>query len=167
MSSHAIYSLLGNIAVMFATIEHRLLNLLEYLLTNDDDNCCLVRPYVLDDLPLSKRIEKIRTVAQLRLWDHSLIMKELNKVLNDVDDLRAQRNLFIHGDWFKEDLTENATSVTVLNYRPRLDKKTGAWTNIEPVRVSDTKLKTMLNKVDAAFRELTCVDNKIREVELR
>ena len=165
MSSHAIYGLLGQISVTFATVEHRLINLLEYLLTKD--NCSLVKPYILDDLSLSRCIQKIQAVSKLRLWDQTVLLDELLAVISAIDNLRIQRNLFIHGDWFTEDLTEYATSVTVLDYKPRLDKETGVWQYLESVRASDTKLKTMLNEIDNAFHELNTVYNKICKVELR
>jgi hypothetical protein len=85
MSSQTIYHLLGEIAITFASIEYRLVNLLEYLLT--DDNCSLVRPYILDDLSLSRRIQKIRDVAELRLWDHKPVFTKLKNILSDIDGL--------------------------------------------------------------------------------
>lgn len=166
MSSQTICHLLGNIAITFASIEHRLVDLLGYLLT--EDKCLLVQPYVLDDLPLSHLIQKIRAVAELRLCDHKQVFHQLKGVLNDIDGLRVQRNLFIHGDWFTEDLTDYATSVTVLDYRrPRLDKKSGLWKYMETVRVTPTKLGSLLDKVNAALNKLTSVNAEIYKVKLR
>ena len=165
MSIETIYNLLGQVSVTFATIEHSLVTLLEYLLT--DDNCSLVRPYVLDTIPLARRIQMIRKVAELRLSDHSAISEQLRQVLKGITDLRIQRNLFIHGSWSTDQMTEHATSVTVLGYRPRLDRVSGVWQYLEPVTVTDSKLKAILRKAKQALQQLSAVDKRIRELELR
>ena len=126
MSDKTIYHLLGQISVTFATLEHWLVNLLGFLLTQDD--CSLVRPYLLDKMPLSQLIRKIRTVAELRLSEHKQTLDELKSILTGIDRLRNDRNIFIHGDWLTEDLTDNSESVTVHDYKPHLDKTTGVWT---------------------------------------
>ena len=165
MSAKTIYHLLGQISVTFATIEHRLVNLLEFLLT--DDNCSLVRPYILDKMPLAQRIQKIQTVAKLRLSEHEATLKELKTILTGIDNLRNERNIFIHGDWFTEDLTDNSESVTVLDYKPCLDKTTGVWTYLNSVRPSRTKLNNLLQKAGKFLEQLTEIDDQIRKLELR
>ena len=165
MSSQIIYALLGRISVTFATIEHRLLDLLDYLLA--PGNCNLVKPYILDDLSLSRSIQKTRDVAKLRLWNHKPLFQELNTVLKEMDNLRVQRNFFIHGDWFQEGLTEDAKSVKVYDYRPRLDKKTGSWEYLESRQISDVELQEIYKKVDRTYHDIMAVSEKIRNVKLR
>lgn len=165
MSNKDICSLLGEISIYFATIEHRLIDNLAYLLTKSDTT--LVSPYVLDRTPLSKIIKKIQSVAELRLWEYPELFKELKAVLNTINALRPQRNFFIHGDWFTEELKENPKYVTVLDYKPKLDKDTGVWEYMNVKKVHQEELEEMLAKVKGAYEQLIMVFVKIRSVKLR
>ena len=165
MSNETIYHLLGEISVTFASLEHRLVNVLEYLLTDGEDT--LIRPYILDDIPFSRCIQQTRAVAKLRLWEYKSILEKLNKVLNNVDDFRVQRNIFIHGDWLTQELTNEAESVTVFDYRPRLDEKSGVWEYLKSIPVTRSELQTLLHKTIDALKELTSIDTEIRKLKLR
>ena len=158
-------SLLGEVSIYFATIEHRLIDHLAYLLTKSDET--LVSPYVLDRLPISQLITKTQSVAELRLSECPKLFEELKEVLNIIEDLRQQRNLFIHGDWFTEELKENSKYVTVLDYKPKLDKKTGVWEYMHQKRVTHKELEEMLAKVKGAYEQLITVCNKIWEGEVK
>ena len=163
MSNHTIYHMLGQIAVTFASIEHRITELLEYLLVED---CSLVKPYVLDRLSLNQCVQKTRAVAKLRLWGKDKTRSELKAVLDAIDAVRKERNWFIHGDWFSENLTDYSSSVTVLNYKPRLQPN-GVWEYLEQNRVTKLKLKNLLAKTSSALDDLNTVHNKIRKLKLR
>jgi hypothetical protein len=165
MSNKNICSLLGEISICFATIEHRLIDHLAYLLTKSD--ITLVSPYVLDRLPISQLIKQTQSVAELRLSECSELFDELKAVLKIIEDLRQQRNLFIHGDWFTEELKEDSKYVTVLDYKPKLDKNTKVWKYMNVKKVSHEELKEMLDKVKGAFEQLVQVCNKIWKVKLR
>jgi len=165
MSRQEIYSLLGEISVTFATIEHRLLNLLEYLL--EGDNQSLARPYILDDLPISRCIEKIRSVGKLRLWDQEALHEELKTAINSIDSLRVKRNIFIHGLWSKDELKEQSTSVNIVNFKPRVDKETGVWEYLESVRITNVQLQEMLSEVNSALSSFMDVYGKIIDATIR
>ena len=165
MSNKDICSLLGEISIYFATIEHRLIDHLAYLLTKSD--ITLVSPYVLDRLPISQLIKQTQSVAELRLSECSELFDELKAVLKIIEDLRQQRNLFIHGDWFTEELKEDSKYVTVLDYKPKLDNDTKVWKYMNVKKVSHEELKEMLDKVKGAYEQLVQVCNKIWEVKLR
>ena len=165
MSRETIYHLLGKISITFASFEHGLVNLLEYLLTKGKDT--LVGPYILYDLPFARIIQQTRSIAKLRLWEHKSTFSELKKVLDDIDKLRCQRNLFIHGYWFIKDLSDNADSVTVYDFKPMLDKKSGGWQNLKTERVSRITLKKILQKITATLENLTAIDADIRKLKLR
>lgn len=165
MSSKTFFHLLGKISVTFASIEHRLVSLLEHLLVENDTT--LIRPYMLDELSLSRCIQKLFPVAELRLWDHKAVYIELKEILKAINNLRIQRNLFIHGDWFTEDIDDYTSSVTVIDYRPELDRTSGVWNYLKSVRVTREKLQDVLQKSSSALESLTLVDKKIRGLELR
>lgn len=165
MSSETIYHLLGKISITFASFEHGLVDLLEYLLTKGKDT--LVGPYILKDIPLWRKIKETRSVAELRLWEHKSTFSELKKVLDDFDKLRGRRNLFIHGYWYIREPSDNADSVTVHDFKPMLDKKSGLWQELKTERVSRTTLKKLLQKTTAALENLTSIDADIRKLKLR
>jgi len=157
--------LLGEISIYFATIEHRLIDHLAYLLTKSDNT--LVSPYTLDRLPISLLIKQIQSVAELRLSEFSGLFEKLKAILKIIDDLRLQRNLFIHGDWFTEELKEDSKYITVLDYKPKLDKDTKVWKYMNVKKVSHEELEEMLAKVKEAYEQLIIICNKIRGVKLR
>jgi hypothetical protein len=165
MSVKTIYHLLGQISVTYATLEHWLVNLLGFLLTEDD--CSLVRPYILDKMPLFQLIGKIRTVAELRLSEHKETLTELKAILTGIDKLRNARNIFIHGDWLTEDLTDNSESVIVHDYKPHLDKTTGVWTYLNSDRVSRKKLNNLLKQASKLVEQLSEIKEQIRKLKLR
>jgi len=165
MSKKDICSLLGEISIYFATIEHRLIDHLAYLLTKSDNT--LVSPYTLDRLPISLLIKQIQSVAELRLSEFSGLFEKLKAILKIIDDLRLQRNLFIHGDWFTEELKEDSKYITVLDYKPKLDKDTKVWKYMNVKKVSHEELEEMLAKVKEAYEQLIIICNKIRGVKLR
>lgn len=157
--------MLGEISIYFATIEHRLIDHLAYLLTKSDNT--LVSPYTLDRLPISLLIKQIQSVAELRLSEFSGLFEKLKAILKIIDDLRLQRNLFIHGDWFTEELKEDSKYITVLDYKPKLDKDTKVWKYMNVKKVSHEELEEMLAKVKEAYEQLIIICNKIRGVKLR
>lgn len=165
MGKKDICGLLGEISIYFVTIEHRLIDHLAYLLTKSD--VTLVSPYVLDRLPISQLIKQTQSVAELRLSECSELFEELKTILQIIDDLRLQRNLFIHGDWFTDELKEDSKYVTVVDYKPKLNRDTKVWEYMNVMKVSNEELKDMLNKVKAAYEQLIEVCNKIWEVKLR
>ena len=165
MSKKDICGLLGEISIYFATIEHRLIDHLAYLLTKSD--ITLVSPYILDRLPISQLIKQTQSVAELRLSECSELFEELKAVLKIIEDLRQQRNLFIHGDWFTEELKEDSKYITVLDYKPKLDKETGVWKYMNVKKVTREELEEMLAKVKGAYEQLIIVCNKIWDIKLR
>jgi hypothetical protein len=165
MNGKTIYHLLGKVSVTFSSLEHRIVDLFEYLLTNGEDT--LVRPYVLDDIPLSRLIKQTRSLAELRLWEHKSTFAKLKNILDEIDSLRVQRNIFIHGDWFVNELTDTSDSVTVLDFKPKLNKKSGAWEYLNSVLVTKTKLSVLLRKTTSLLDNLTSLDTNIRSLELR
>jgi len=165
MSNTDICGLLGKISIYFATIEHRLIDNLAYLLTKSDNT--LVSPYVLDRFPISQLIQRIQSVAELRLWEYPVLFDELKQVLKIIDGLRLQRNLFVHGDWLTEELEENSKYVTVLDYKPILDKDSGFWKYMNVEKVSHKELEEMFAEVKGAYEQLITVGKKMRDVKLR
>lgn len=93
MRIETIYHLLGKISITFASFEHGLVNLLEHLLTKGKDT--LIVPYILKDMSISRLIQQTRSIAEVRLWKHKSIFSELKNILDDIDKLRNQRNLFL------------------------------------------------------------------------
>ncbi len=157
------YDLLGRLSITFAAIEHGVTELLERLLGSE---CGLTRPYLLDELSLSRCTQKIREVAKLRLSEHKAEHKQLKNVLTEVDAVRRQRNLLIHGVWI-EDAGDGASTFTVLSCRPRIDKKTGVWEYLESERVDKTALRRLLARVVEARKMLDELLTILRKTTLR
>lgn len=165
MNNETIYHLLGKISVTFASLEHGLVYLLEYLLTKKE--CSLVALYVLHGIPISRLIEKTLSIAEVRLLEHKSAFAKLKKVLDEINKLRVQRNWFIHGNWYVREPADNADSVTVFNFKPKLDKKSGQWQCLNSKNLTKTELSQLLQKVTTALEDFRKIDAEIRKLELR
>jgi hypothetical protein len=165
MNNKTIYHLLGKISVTFASLEHGLVYLLEYLLTKKE--CALVALYVLHGIPISRLIEKTKSIAEVRLWEHKKTLKKLKIVLKDIDELRVQRNWFIHGNWYIKEPADNADSATVVNFKPKLDKKSGRWQCLNDKNLTKRELNQLLQKATIALKNFRKIDAEIRKLELR
>jgi hypothetical protein len=165
MRTETIYHLLGKISITFASFEHASINLLDYLLTKGENT--LIGPYILNDISIARLIQQISSVAELRLWKHKSTLADLKKIMKNIDTLRSKRNLFLHGYWNVNELSDDADSVTVFDFKPMLDKKSGTWQELKTERVSRTKLKELLKDVSSTLEKLRVIDKNIRKLKLR
>ncbi|OHB49718.1 MAG: hypothetical protein A2Y10_06050 [Planctomycetes bacterium GWF2_41_51] len=164
MNNETIYHLLGKISIAFASLEHGMVYLLEYLLTKEE--CSLVAVYILHGMSISKLIEKVRLIAKIRLLEHKAVFAKLEEILDNIDEFREQRNLFIHGNWhFNEEPADNADSVTVVNYKPKLDKKSGKWECLKYEHLTKTELNQLFQDVATVLSDFRKIDTKIRHVK--
>lgn len=161
MDTPTYYHLLGQISVTFASIEHRLKELLEYLLI---EKHAFVKPYLIDDFTLDKCIQKIRKVAQLRFLDKKTL-GTLIEVLNSINSLRKERNWFIHGDWNFEELAGESSCVSFFIYKPQYNPK-GGWEYIDHKQVTKKNLEKILSKAESAKKDLITLNEVIIKQKL-
>jgi hypothetical protein len=108
---------IGELTVQFATLEHRLQQLLELLMGKDN---VLIGPLFIHNLSLATLLRKIRIVARYKVRENSRFLYDLERTVRSIDAVREERNLLIHGEWQIKD-TETFP-VKVRDFRMRYDQ---------------------------------------------
>ncbi|MEJ2701676.1 MAG: hypothetical protein P8Z79_04475 [Sedimentisphaerales bacterium] len=154
MANDKLFQRIGELTVQFATLEHRLQQLLELFMAEDN---FLIGPLFIHNLSLVALLRKIRIVAQYKLREDNPLSSELLRVLKAIDSIREERNLLIHGDWQIKDT--KSFPVKVRDFRMRYEE--GDWQEYKETSLTEKKvtrllrrLKGLANDMDYLIREL-------------
>ncbi|MFC1634300.1 hypothetical protein ACFL5Z_05615 [Planctomycetota bacterium] len=155
MRKDKLYQRIGELTVQFATLEHRLQQLLELLIGEDN---FLIGPLFIHNLSLAALLRKIRIVAQYRIRKDSPLLRDLQRVLKGIDTIREERNMLIHGEWQINDT--DSFPITVRDFRMRYvegDYQEYTETALTEKKVTHLvrRLKGFANNVDHLTRELS------------
>lgn len=154
MRKDKLYQKIGELTVQFATLEHRLQQLLELLM---EENNFLIGPLFIHNLSLAALLRKIRIVAQYKIREDNPLLQDLKRVLKAVNSIREKRNLLIHGEWqIKE---TDSFPVKVRDFRMRYvegDYQEYTETALTEKKVTHLvrRLKGLTNDIDYLTRAL-------------
>lgn len=140
MRKQKVFSLIGELTVQFATLEHRLQKLLKILMRKDN---VLIGPLFIHELSLSMLLRKIKIVALCRIPENKPMIKKLERVIKRVNNTRAERNLLMHGDWQMEDI--NYFPIKVRDFKIRYEK--GTWQEFTETKLTEKKLIQLLRRL--------------------
>jgi hypothetical protein len=147
MRKQKIFSLIGELTVQFATLEHRLQKLLKILMRKDN---VLIAPLFIHELSLAMLLRKIRIVALCRIPENKPMIKKLERVLKRVNTTRAERNLLMHGDWQIEDT--HYFPIKVRDFKIRYAK--GTWQEFTETKLTEKKLTQLLRRLKGLVLEV-------------
>ncbi len=154
MVKDRLFQRIGELTVQFATLEHRLQQLLELLMGQGNT---LIGPLFIHNLSLVSLLRKLRVVARYKVHENTRFLYDLDRTVKAIDAIREERNLLIHGDWQIED-TETFP-VKVRDFRMRYDQNNRqeftetALTEKKVTRLV-RRLKGLGNDVDHLIKEL-------------
>ncbi|HEX9935046.1 MAG TPA: hypothetical protein VGB38_07610, partial [bacterium] len=120
MRKEKVFSMIGELTVQFATLEHRLQGLLEILTGKDN---VLIGPLFIHELNLVTLLRKIKIVAECRIQEKKPLLNELERIIKKINTTRAERNLLIHGDW----QIENTDSFPIKVRDFKVKYENGTW----------------------------------------
>ena len=155
MRKDKLYQRIGELTVQFATLEHRLQQLLELLM---GDGNPLIGPLFIHNLRLAALLRKITVVAQYRVQEDSPLLRELLRVVKAIETVREERNLLIHGEW----LLKNTGSypIKIRDFRMRYEE--GDWQEYTETALTEKKvthlvrrLKGLVNDINYLIREFS------------
>ena len=153
MKKDKLYQRIGELTIQYATLEHRLQQLLELLMGEEN---FLIGPLFIHNLSLSGLLRKIRIVAQYRVREDDPILRDLQRVLKAIDAVREERNLLIHGDWQIKDT--DSFPIKVRDFRMRYVE--GDYQEFTETALTEKKvtrhvrrLKGLANDIDYLIRE--------------
>lgn len=118
-----LYAALGELAITFSNLEHNVLLLLE-LLTHGD---AFLGPIILDRLNLSGTLDRLRLYTKARLRENDDLYERTKTLIKDVDTVRVERNLFIHGQWVIDEYILSNGRVSCFQYKLRFNEDDGMW----------------------------------------
>lgn len=122
-----LYQVLGELAVAFSNLEHNVLRVLGMLARGD----AFLGPILLDDLSIYRVLEYMRTYITARLREDPDLRKRTETLVREVNDVRKDRNLFIHGQWFIDDTMLASGRASCLEYKLRYDNETDLWKYVQ------------------------------------
>jgi hypothetical protein len=147
MANDKLFQRIGELTVQFATLEHRLQQLLELFMAEDD---FLIGPLFIHNLSLAALLRKIRIVAQYRLREDNPLSGDLLRALKAIDALREDRNLLIHGDWQIKD-TESFP-VKVRDFKMRYEE--GDWQEYKETSLTEKKVTRLLRRLKGLANDM-------------
>jgi hypothetical protein len=136
------YAILGEIAVNFSNIEFIMTEILVTLV----DGCphSIAGALTVDGFPMHKTLTSIRRLARFRYCHLPARLGQVEDLCKAVDEVRKERNRFIHGKWLIEpDLFGGEVCVVDTRWKDKAKQ----WTRWEETRIgldqlSDLKCQT-------------------------
>lgn len=148
--------ILGELAISFAGIEHSISILLNHLVQGEE----LVKPLLIDRMPLAQVIETSKRAAEHYFENDSKTLDSIKSILKRIDSHRAKRNLFIHGQW-KIDDTGHAN---ITSFKLKWSEK-GFWEYLRQERMPLTKLRQYAKEIVAIRDELRDFVNSLLNIK--
>ena len=140
MRNNVLFLRIGELTVQFATLEHRLQQILE-LLTGQDN--VLIGPLFIHNLSLAGLIGKIHVIAQYRMRENRALLHELERTLRAIDTVREERNLLIHGEWRIDD--DHSFPVRVRDFRMRHEGND--WQKFTETVLTEKKITRLIRRL--------------------
>lgn len=153
MRKERVFQKIGELTVQFATLEHRLQQLLE-ILTGDDN--VLIGPLFIHNLNLASVLRKIRIVACCRVCDNKPLLQDLEGTIKRINTIRGERNLLIHGDWQIENT--DSFPIKVRDFKMRCEA--GTWQEFTETAFTEKKVTHLIRRLKGLVNE---VDHLIHE----
>jgi hypothetical protein len=154
MQKDRLFQRIGELTVQFATLEHRLQQLLELLMGQDN---VLIGPLFIHNLSLAALLRKIRIVAQYRVRGNSRLLYDLERTMKGIDAIREERNLLIHGEWKIEEI--DSFPVKVRDFKMRYEG--GAWQEFSETSLTEKKVTRLVRRLKGLAHD---VEHLVREL---
>jgi len=159
MRKQKLFSIIGELTVQFATLEHRLQRLLKILMRKDN---VLIGPLFIHELSLATLLRKIRIVALCRIQEHEQLLKKLERVIKRINTTRAERNLLMHGDWQIDDT--HSFPIKVRDFKIKYEK--GTWHEFTETKLTEKKLTQLLRRLKGLVQEVEYLVRIFSEMQI-
>lgn len=159
MQKQKVFSLIGELTVQFATLEHRLQRLLKILMRKDN---VLIGPLFIHELSLAMLLRKIKIVALCRVAENKPLLNNLERVIKRVNATREERNLLMHGDWEIEDA--RSFPIKVRDFKIRYAH--GTWQEFTETKLTEKKLNQLLRSLKGLVREVEHLVRVLNDMQI-
>jgi hypothetical protein len=142
MRKDKLFEKIGEMTVLFATLEHQLQSLLEILL---GEKSRLIGPFFIHELNLTVLLRKIKHVARYKMrGDGAQLLEELERLLKQIEATKDVRNLLVHGHWEIEE-TCSACPVRVRDFKVKFED--GQWQELTETTFNEKKLTHLVRRL--------------------
>lgn len=159
-----LYQSLGHLSTRFAHMEELLKELLIQMITQQKVDTLIGRIMV-DDFPLLKTLQSLKKL----LRTERKIETQLKLTLAMIEDLRKDRNYFVHGLWQEPVLNKKTTEIEIQCASKRIifkeDEDSRTWTTKSHKKFTLTDIHNCREKVEKAISKLQEILDKIEERE--
>lgn len=147
------YAIIGRAAAAFSTLEYELQYLLSLMVTGNTISAEGI--ILLADKPFRQKIEILNKFIPVRLSQTNPLRQRCNEYVKAIDQLRKERNYFIHGIW-TVDTPEHIEQeiITLSDTRWTFDEQENLYSTINPKIMKYGDIDAIASRVERA-REMT------------
>jgi hypothetical protein len=159
MRKEKLFEKIGQMTVLFATLEHQLQLLLEILL---GETTQLIGPFFIHELNLAVLLRKIKHIARFKMQGNASLLDELEHVLKQIEATRDTRNLLVHGYWQIEEERADCP-VRVSDFKMKFEE--GQWQELTDTTFNEKKLTHLVRRLEAMSHDVTHITRRLRGVQ--
>jgi uncharacterized protein YutE (UPF0331/DUF86 family) len=159
MRKEKLFEKIGEMTVLFATLEHQLQLLLEILV---GEATHLIGPFFIHELNLVVLLRKIKYIARFKIQGNASLLDELEHVLKQIEATRDTRNLLVHGYWQIEEGCGDCP-VRVSDFKMKFEE--GQWQELTDTTFNEKKLTHLVRRLEAMSHDVTYITRKLRSVQ--
>ena len=159
MKKEILFEKIGEMTILFASLEHQLQSLMEILL---GDGSRLIGPFFIHELNLSTLLRKIKHVARFRIQGDAGLLEEIERALKQVEATRDIRNLLVHGLWQIEE-TCSTCPVRVQDFKMKYED--GQWQQLTETVLNEKKLTAMVRRLQAMSNDVTHITRQLQSAQ--
>jgi hypothetical protein len=156
MQKKIVYLEIGELTILFATLEHRLQQFLEMLIGQDE---AMIGPLFIHSLNLVSLLRKIRMAAPSKLNQNQKLLTDLENTIKRVDETRSDRNLLIHGDWQIEQT--DTYPIKVRDFKMRYED--GSWQQYSETTFTEKKVTQLIRRLKGLVNEVGYLTRELRQ----
>jgi hypothetical protein len=157
MQKDKLFAKIGELTVLFASLEHELQSLLELLIAS---NSQVIGPFLIHELNLSVLLRKIKHIARYKLQDDEALLEQLEGTLRRIEATRDMRNLLIHGNW---QIDENSSTCPVLVRDFKMRYEDGQWLDLAETSFNEKKLTHLTRRLQAMSHDVQHLSYRLRQ----
>ena len=158
MRKDKLYEKIGELTILFATLEHRLQSLLEILM---GETTQLIGPFFIHELNLSVLLRKIKFIARFRMQGNGSLLGELERTLKQIDATRDIRNLLVHGHWH---IDENCAACPIRVRDFKMKYQDGQWQQLTETTFNEKKLTHLVRRLEAMSHDVNHIMRKLQGI---
>jgi len=149
--------LMGEISAGFSSLEAQMGVLLAKLIDTSTES--IVGSFLADDFTLARTTELVRRFSRYRFMHSEDMIQRFVCLCRSVDEVRIQRNLFVHGLWNFDPKILAQGKIVVLDMRWKEDKKSKHWSRGKEHVFTERDLVDMRNNIGDLFRVVCAIND--------